>query len=400
MINPVIILQKELKKLQEFAEDNKKNFSNEEITKQTLILPFIKILGYDTKNPNEVKAEHSPENASNMLKVDYCINANGRDCIYVEAKPYGKNISRDIDQMKRYYDNSVCVEYGLLTNGTDYYFFTGLKESDKMYPYPFFSFNLMDYSIDDIETLTIFMKNKYNNRDMRLIARENRLINKMYKGIYELLGNPDEIKDFLADEFKGMEDEDFSRLISVAVERAIIKKGDEYEEERKQQVVLKYSENQLLSLGRFKYIEPLNHEIFIPDRSKFEMILQTSKDDYCVEKGNPTSDFFVSAIYTDNKNIKGFLIGHFLGELDENDEEDISLYCTPANDIAPFVKNNPIVNENGFINARFLKRTSRKNQSISYSLQSSISGVSFKNFPKLVVEMNNFDEFYEEFFSK
>lgn len=399
MINPVIKLQKDIEKLKDFAIHNKSSFKNEEITKQTLILPFIKILGYDHKDPNEIKAEYSPENAPNSLKVDYCMCLNHKNCIYIEAKSFGKNLKRYTDQMKKYYDASKDVEYSILTNGTEYHFFTSNKDSEMMYPEPFFTFDLFDYSIDDLETLTSFIKNKYNYREMRIIAKENRIINKMEESLFNLLGNPDALKEFLSDDYVGLPDDTVSRLIPISMEKAIIKMGDEYEVERQQKVVLRYSEEQLLGLGKYNYVDSLGHDIFIPERERFDRLINVDEKDYSVEKGNPFSDFFIATVYTNGKNIQGYLIGHFLGRIDESGEEDITLYCAPWNDIESFVKNNPVIVENGFVNAKFLKRQNSKSGKVSYYLQSNISGVSFQNFPNLVVEMNDFEEFYQEFFS-
>ncbi len=399
MINPVISLQKEIEKLQSIVSKNKAHYTNEETTKQTIILPFIKILGYNPLNPAEVKPEFTPPNSLNNSKVDYCINVSGNDCIFIEAKTYGRNIDRYISQIKGYHDDSDDVEFSILTNGTDYYFFTNSKDTDTMSSSPFFCFNLLDYSIDDLETLVAFTKQKYNYRELRILSSENRIINKMVTNLYELLGNPDALLEFLSNDTSELPIDTVSRLISIAMEKAVILKGDEYEVERKQKVILRYSEEQLLNLGKFVYIDELGHDIFVASQQKFVNLINLDKKDYSVEKGNPLSDFFIAGVYASGKNVQGYLIGHLMGTIDSSGEEDMVLYCAPWNKIEDFVKNNPIVNENGFINAKFLKRVNSKNNKVSYYLQSNISGVSFQNFPNLFIEMNNFDEFYEEFFS-
>lgn len=399
MINPVISLQKEIEKLQVIVLKNKVHYTNEEITKQTIILPFIKILGYDPQNPAEVKSEFTPPNSPNNSKVDYCINISGNDCIFIEAKTYGRNIDRYISQIKGYHDDSDEVEYSILTNGTDYYFFTNSKNSDTMSSSPFFCFNLLDYSIDDLETLVAFTRQKYNYREIRILSSENRIINKMVNNLYDLLGNPDALLEFLSDSNSELPPDTVNRLISVAMEKAVILKGDEYEIERKQKVILRYSEEQLLNLGKFVYIDELGHDIFVASQQKFIDLSKVDEKYYSVERGNPLSDFFIAGVYANGKNVQGYLIGHLMGTVDSNGEEDIVLYCAPWNKIEDFVKNNPIVNENGFINAKFLKRINNKTNKVSYYLQSNISGVSFQNFPNLFIEMSNFEEFYEEFFS-
>jgi len=263
---------------------------------------------------------------------------------------------------------------------------------------PFFTFDLLEYSIYDLEILTVFVRDSYNYREMRLAARESRVTNEISNFLYDLVSNPDAMIDILGAIGNDMNKETLSRIIPTAIERAIIQKGEELEEERDDQVVLKYSEQQLANLGHYKQVDALSHNIFIPDKTKFDALVRAGQEEYSVEKGNPLSDFFITKVYKDGKNIKGYLIGHFKETLDEDGERDITLYCSPITNIEKFVRENPIVMESGFINARFQSRTNRKTDIVSYYLQSNISGISFTNFPNLIHEMNEFDEFYNEFF--
>ncbi|MGB3367344.1 MAG: hypothetical protein WBA54_07640, partial [Acidaminobacteraceae bacterium] len=263
---------------------------------------------------------------------------------------------------------------------------------------PFFSFDLFEYSITDLEILSTFTKKHYNHRDMRLIARESRATNKISEFVYELISNPEAMLDIINNILPDMNHDTLNRIIPISIEKAVIMRGEELEIDRDRQVVLKYSEDQLRKLGRYKYIDPLEHDIFIPEKTKFDSLINANKENYSVEKGNPFSDFFISKIYKDGKNIRGYLIGQFKESIDEQGEQDMTLYCSPINNIEKFVRENPCVEESGFINARLQSRKNNSSGKISYYLQSNIAGISFMNFPKLVSEINNFDEFYKEFF--
>ena len=47
---------------------------NEECTKQYLVLPFLRLLGYDPDNPNHVVAEHSADYSEKYRnRVDYLL---------------------------------------------------------------------------------------------------------------------------------------------------------------------------------------------------------------------------------------------------------------------------------------------------------------------------------------
>lgn len=398
MINPVLKLQTELKKLKEFSIKHKNEFTNEEITKQMLILPFLKILGYDIKDPMIIKAEYSPSNVSNSYKVDYCAITNGTPSIFIEAKSFGRNLYRYVDQLAMYFDGSANGEVGILTNGTDYLFYTKDSNSDFMNRKPFFIFSLLEYSIHDLELLTTFIYQTYNYREMRLTARESRVTNEIRNFLYDLVSNPDAMIEILGDIGEELNKDSLNRIIPVAIERAIISKGEEFEIERDKQAVLKYSEQQLLSLGHYNHIDAISHSIFIPNKDKFDSLVRASEEEYSVEKGNPLSDFFITKVYRDGKNIKGYLIGHYQDSFDDNGERDISLYCSPIDNIAKFVHDNPVVMESGFINARLQSRTNNKTGKVSYYLQSNISGISFQNFPSLLHELNEFEDFYKEFF--
>ncbi len=398
MINPIIKLQKDFEFLKDFAIKHKCEFTNEEITKQMLILPFIKSLGYNTKDPLEIKAEFSPSNVSNAFKVDYCIFHNNSPTIFIEAKTYGRNLDRYIDQIRKYFEGSENAEVGVLTNGINYRFFSRDSDTKAMISEPFFTFDLFEYSITDLEILSTFIKKHYNHRDMRLIARESRATNKISKFVYELISNPEAMLDIINNILPDMNQDTLNRIIPISIEKAVIQRGEELEIERDNQVVLKYSEDQLMKLGSYKYIDQLEHDIFIPEKIKFDTLISAKKEDYSVEKGNPFSDFFISKVYKDGKNIRGYLIGQFLDSIDENGEQNMTLYCSPFNNIEKFVRENPCVEESGFINARLQSRKNNSTGKVSYYLQSNIAGISFTNFPKLVSEMNTFEDFYKEFF--
>lgn len=68
-------LRRDLKEIKKSYEKYKKSCEgNENQTKKTLIDPFIKALGYDDRNPEEVHTEHTADSKKkNEEKVDYAI---------------------------------------------------------------------------------------------------------------------------------------------------------------------------------------------------------------------------------------------------------------------------------------------------------------------------------------
>ena len=63
---------------------------NEECTKQYLVLPFVQLLGYDPKDPEQVAAEHSADFSDKYKnRVDYLLKADGVAAIALECKSCG-----------------------------------------------------------------------------------------------------------------------------------------------------------------------------------------------------------------------------------------------------------------------------------------------------------------------
>ncbi len=87
---------------------------NEAMTRYVLIDPVLRSLGWDTENPDVVRAEFSPGQGS----ADYALLDNDRPLIFVEAKPLGQLLDHGVIQSINY-----CIQ-----SGTPYFVITdGLK---------------------------------------------------------------------------------------------------------------------------------------------------------------------------------------------------------------------------------------------------------------------------------
>ena len=65
--------------------------TNEEMTKQFLVLPFLNFLGYDIHDPEEVVPEFRADFSEKYQnKVDYAIFKEGTPIIAIEVKSQGK----------------------------------------------------------------------------------------------------------------------------------------------------------------------------------------------------------------------------------------------------------------------------------------------------------------------
>ena len=116
----------------------------EEATKMSLIVPMLQTWGYDPFNPLEVTPEYTADVGTKQKeKVDYAIMKDGEPIILVECKPAGMPLDRHGSQLFRYF--SVCpAKIGILTNGTEYRFFSDTEAENRMDLVPFLTVNLLD----------------------------------------------------------------------------------------------------------------------------------------------------------------------------------------------------------------------------------------------------------------
>lgn len=141
----------------------------EEGTKTALIMPFIRILGYDVFNPNEVNPEYIADvGVKKGEKVDYAIMKDGQPIILIECKPVSSDLNKEhSSQLYRYY-SVTPAKVGVLTNGVIYQFFTDLDSENKMDQKPFLEINLLDIK----EPLVLELK-KFSKQGLNLDELEN-----------------------------------------------------------------------------------------------------------------------------------------------------------------------------------------------------------------------------------
>lgn len=150
----------------------KSKAKNEEATKQSMILPFLQILGYDIFNPEEVEPEVSCDISGKGDRVDYVICKDGKQEILIECKDWRLNIDSYISQLGKYFVASEA-RFAILTNGIRYLFFSDHDKANIMDKEPFFSFVITSVSDDDVTVLSGFRKDSYNT--MQLLSQSQDL---------------------------------------------------------------------------------------------------------------------------------------------------------------------------------------------------------------------------------
>ena len=155
------------------VEQQKSICTTEEAVKTSLVLPFLKALGYDVFNPFEVRPEYVADvGVKKGEKVDYAISINDKIQILIECKPIGAKLELEhASQLFRYYA-ATEARFGLLTDGLRYCFYTDIDAPNKMDKRPFFVFEILNYKKPDISHLKKFAKDSFDI-DAIVSAAEN-----------------------------------------------------------------------------------------------------------------------------------------------------------------------------------------------------------------------------------
>ena len=187
--------------------------SNEEATKQALILPFLQILGYDVWNPKEIVPEYSAGFASRE-KVDYAIFLNNKPAIFVEAKAYGEKLINYDAQLAKYFNSTPEMKIAVITDGVTYKFFSDSEQLNIMDKEPLFEFQIESLRSHDFDFLTKLRKDSFDAESLRVEAENHLYLSGFMKKLRQDFNNPSEdFIRFLATDIYT------SRLTAKAIER-------------------------------------------------------------------------------------------------------------------------------------------------------------------------------------
>lgn len=183
-------LESSIADLQSKLREHRSVLKTEEAAKTTLVLPFLRALGYDIFDPSEVQPEFTCDVGTKKgEKVDYAICVEGELSILVECKPANSDLTqKHASQLFRYF-GTTDAKIALLTNGIIYNFYTDGDKTNRMDEKPFFTFNLDDYRKSDLKNLAPFQK---LNFDLEAIAAQAGTLKLQGEVYSELRGEFDE----------------------------------------------------------------------------------------------------------------------------------------------------------------------------------------------------------------
>lgn len=169
----------------------------EEATKSSVIMPFIRALGFDVFDLTQVVPEYTADvGVKKGEKVDYALKIEGSVVMLVEAKPITCDLGNaQYSQLYRYFGTETGAKIGILTNGAQVWFFTDIDAPNKMDKRPFFIFDLESYDDDDLLELAKFQRDAFDVDKIVQTASQLKYTNSAAAYIEQLMTDPDE--DFI-----------------------------------------------------------------------------------------------------------------------------------------------------------------------------------------------------------
>lgn len=201
----------EIDKLKEIAqkvETSRSQIQNEQATKTAFIMPFLQAWGYDVFNPMEVHPEYSADlTGLKGEKVDYAICLDNQPIILMECKSCHQNLEhpKHSSQLHRYF-NATGANFGVLTNGIIYRFYTDIVKDNIMDDKPFFEFNILDFDDSSVNELKRFSKSSFNSDELEEVARNLLHTKEVKKVIAQQLNDPSPefVKFFVSHVYSGV----------------------------------------------------------------------------------------------------------------------------------------------------------------------------------------------------
>lgn len=149
------------------------HLSTEEASKTSLVLPFIAALGYDIFDPTEVVPEFTADvGVKKGEKVDYAIKHDGAEMMLFECKSHHTKLdNRHASQLYRYF-SVTKARIAVLTNGTEYRFFSDLEDANKMDERPFLVLDLLNLREDSLTAAQRLTKEGFAMEEVLTAAGE------------------------------------------------------------------------------------------------------------------------------------------------------------------------------------------------------------------------------------
>lgn len=207
------------------------HLETEEATKNALVMPFIASLGYDIFNPQEVVPEFTADIGTKKgEKVDYAVLKDGEVILLFECKKARADLRHaEMSQLFRYF-HVTKARIGILTNGTQYYFYSDLEAANKMDERPFLELDLEDPRSNALQEVKRLAKDDFDLEEILSTASELKYTSAIKRILAEQYDSPDEefCKYFFVKahggRFAGNAKDNFIPLVKIAFNQFVSEK--------------------------------------------------------------------------------------------------------------------------------------------------------------------------------
>ncbi len=183
-------LQEKMYQLSERIKSLKDNIETEEATKQSFILPFFQVLGYDVFNPLEFVPEFTADvGIKKHEKVDYAILRDGQPIILIEAKSCNEKLEKHDSQLFRYFGTTKS-RFAILTNGIEYKFYSDLDQPNVMDSKPFYILNMEQLNDQSIDYLKNFIRDNLDIDSILGTASDLKYMGLLKSAFKDIIENP------------------------------------------------------------------------------------------------------------------------------------------------------------------------------------------------------------------
>ncbi len=164
---------------------------SESNTEAWFIRPFFRSLGYDTSNPERVITQYQADpHDIKTGKVDYALLQNGKPVIFVEGKKLHEPLDSHVRQIRRYFNNTLEVDFAVLTNGNEYRFYTDLVDKNMLDKVPFLEFRLSEIDENLVKQLDQFSSQNYDSVKLKEFAHKISRRDKIYSFLGKEFSSP------------------------------------------------------------------------------------------------------------------------------------------------------------------------------------------------------------------
>lgn len=154
-------LQEKMYQLSERIKSLKDNIETEEATKQSFILPFFQVLGYDVFNPLEFVPEFTAD----------------------------VGIKKHDSQLFRYFGTTKS-RFAILTNGIEYKFYSDLDQPNVMDSKPFYILNMEQLNDQSIDYLKNFIRDNLDIDSILGTASDLKYMGLLKSAFKDIIENP------------------------------------------------------------------------------------------------------------------------------------------------------------------------------------------------------------------